>query len=136
MKHELDSREGGVELREGRREERDREGRRRADREPAPSQVGELADLAGGAVDVGENTARPRQERLARRSESDIARHPMEEGSAQLLFEHADRTRHRWLRDAEAARCFGEMALLRDGHEIPKLMKLHAHSLPLSTRAP
>ena len=125
VEHELDARKCGVELREGGRKERDRERWRRTDREAPATHVGELADPPGGAVDVGEHTPRPRQERLAGRRERDVAGHAMEEWSAELLFEHPDRTRHRRLGHAQAACGFGEVPLLGDGDEVAKLMELH-----------
>ena len=100
---EVDAGECRVELRQRRRKQRDRQRRRRADREPPAPQVGELADLAGRAVDVAEHAARPGQKDLARGRERDVALHPVEEGTTQLFFEHADRARDRRLRDAEPA---------------------------------
>ena len=135
MQNELDAGERHVEFGERRREKRDRERRCRTDCEAPAAQVGELPDLPGGTVDVGENAARPRQECLARRRERDVPGHAMKEGSAELLFEHADRARHRRLCDAEPARGLGEVPLLRDGDEVAQLMELDPHSVPLSTRA-
>ena len=135
MQNELNAGKRDVELGQRRREKRDRQRRCRTDRKAPAAQVGELADLPGGTVDVGENAARPRQERLARGRERDVPGHPMEEGSTELFFEHADRARHRRLCHAEPARGLGEVPLLRDGDEVAQLMELDPHSVPLSTRA-
>ena len=123
---EVNAGERRVELRQSRRKERDGERRCRADREPSAPQVGELADLSGGTVDVDEDATRPGQEDLARRSQRDVALHAVEEGSPELLFENADCARHRRLRHAQAARGFGEVPLLGYGHEVAELVELHA----------
>ena len=132
VKDEVDRGEALMEARQRRRKDRRGERRRRADGEPPTPQIGELTNLQRRAVDVSEHAPRPGEEHFARGGERDVALHPVEERRPELLFEHADRPRDRWLRDAEVAGRPGEVAPFRDGHEIAELMHLHSHSLPLS----
>ena len=125
MQHELDPRIALVIAGERRRYERRGQARRRADRQTAAPHPGEIAHLALGPFNVGQDAPREGEQGLACRRQRYVAPHAMEQWCAELILQPTDLLGDRGLGYRELARRFREVPLLGDGDEIPQLVQLH-----------
>jgi hypothetical protein len=80
-------------------------------------------------VDGGEDGASVVEEALARGEQRHPARRPGEERGPELLFERADLTAERRLRDVQALRGAADVPFLRDGNEVTDLREAHGRSM-------
>jgi hypothetical protein len=87
---------------------------------------GELSDLTAGRttrnlyrpVRLGQRRLRFDEERAARVRQEDATARPVEEGDAEIAFEHTDLLTQRRLGDVKPPRRPPEVALFRDGDEV------------------
>ena len=124
--------DGGVALVEHRQRERHvhRSHRvHRADGHVAGPDAGERLHLRLGGVDLGQDPARARHERLARLGDRDPPGGPLHQGEADLLLEPADLLRERRLGDVLARRGPREVLLVGERDEVAQLPEFHKLSL-------
>ena len=100
--------------------------------QPPPGQADELLDLHAGALDIGQDPPREREQRLAGRSERDVAARPTEQSRAELALERADLLAQRRLRDVDRLGGAREVTRVGHGREVLELPELHFDSLWLS----
>ena len=103
----------------------DGERRERAQVEPSRFEPADCRHRGAGHLHVAQRLAGGSDERLTRGGERHAAADAVEEGSAELGFELADRLRHRRLRNELGQRGAGEAALVDDGEEQPELAQIH-----------
>jgi hypothetical protein len=84
------------------------------------------AKLANSFVDRREDAARVLEKNAAARKERHASRRSLEEGSAELVFERADRSTERRLAHVEAHRGATDVTFFGDGDEIADLLEAHA----------
>ena len=101
----------------------------RADGHVARPDAGERLHLRVGGVDLGQDPAGSRDERLARLGDRDPAGRALDQGEPDLLLEPADLLRERRLGDVLARRRPREVLLFGERHEVAQLAKFHKQSL-------
>ena len=99
---------------------------------PPSLQAQEVADRGHPGLAVGQDLAGPGQEGLARAGQHHLVAGPVEEGSAQLVFQGGHRAADRGLGHVQAGRGAGEPALLGHADHVAKLVQLHGNRLRLS----
>ena len=102
-------------------------GQQRADPDAPAQHAAQLVDLGARAVDLGEDAAGARGDRLPGLGRGDAAARALEQRRAELLLEPADLVRQRRLGDVELLRGAREVAVPRH--------RLHARSCRSSTRS-
>ena len=120
-----DARVRGAERAGEGRDRVDRQRRERAQVEPSRFEPADRRHRGAGHLHVAQGLARGADERLTGGGERHAAADAVEEGSAELGFELADRLRHRRLRHELGQRRPGEAALVDDGEEQPELAQIH-----------
>ena len=121
--------DAGQRAAQGGRHLREQRVRRRAgepDREAPELAARRAQRVLGGAVDRGEDLARPHEQDLARRRELDAARRAVQQRHAELGLEPPDLLRERRLGHVQALGGAAEVAFLGDGDERAQEADLHA----------
>ena len=124
---DLDARVGLAEAREQPGDVDVAGGQERADPDATAQDAAQLVDLRARAVDLREDAAGSRGDRLSCLGRGDAAARALEQRGAELLLEPPDLVRQRRLREVELLRGAREVTVPRHRLDASQLPELHAN---------
>jgi hypothetical protein len=101
----------------------------RPDHDAAGADAGQLGQLGGGGVDLGQRAPRPRHQQFTGGGQRDVARGAVDQRHADLVLEPPDLLGERRLGDVEPRGSPREVALVGERDEVAQLAQLHGDYL-------